>query len=219
MGYGENSWLSTVIVAMMVLLALNINNWRRVMRNFPQDLVGIRRRSNAFDGHTSAETPSMILIIFLLCLCEGILMLTAADRAGFEISDSHVFGTTMMLSGVALVYYLFQLAACSIVGYAFSDKTGTAQWLRGFNASQTLLSFLLLIPAMVSLFYPDFTGVMLPVAICAYIVARMLFVCKGFRIFFNNFPSLLYFILYLCALEIVPLLITGAVVIALLSPV
>ncbi|MDE5596138.1 MAG: DUF4271 domain-containing protein, partial [Muribaculaceae bacterium] len=32
------------------------------------------------------------------------------------------------------------------------------------------------------------------------------FIWKGFSIFYNNIFSLVYFILYLCALEIIPLI-------------
>lgn len=42
------------------------------------------------------------------------------------------------------------------------------------------------------------------VAAAAYIAARVTFIAKGFRLFYDNFLSLLYFILYFCTLEIAP---------------
>lgn len=209
-GYGENSWLSTLIVAMVVLLALNINNCRRILKNFPQDLLGVRRRANVFDEHTAGEARVSILIVMLLCLSEGILLLSAVYSQGYETDEKAIFATTMLLSGAALIFFIGQLAAYRLIGYAFTDRVSATQWIRGFVASQGLLSFLLLGPALISLFYPSSADAMLTVSLIAYIASRILFICKGFKIFYNKIPSLLYFILYLCSVEIVPLIMMRA---------
>ncbi|MBP3590263.1 MAG: DUF4271 domain-containing protein, partial [Muribaculaceae bacterium] len=44
-----------------------------------------------------------------------------------------------------------------------------------------------------------------------YVSARLIFIIKGFKIFYNGFISLIYFILYLCTLEIVPLICIGGI--------
>ncbi len=206
-GYGENSWLSTIIVAMLVIIALNINHCRQLFKNFRQNLIGMRQRANAFDNHTANETRTLFIIVVLLCLSEGILLFSAAVSAGIVIEDTGALAMTMLLGAGALGYYLWQLAVYRTVGYAFADRDATRQWVSGFNASQTLLSLLLLVPALVALFYTGLTEIMLILAAVCYILTRILFICKGFRIFYTNFGSLLYFILYLCALEITPLLI------------
>ena len=206
-GYGENSWLSSIIVAMLVILALNINHCRQLFKNFRQNLLGMRQRANAFDNRTTNEWRTLFLIILLLCLSEGILMFSASVTAGTVREGTGALSMTMLLALMAMGYYVWQLAVYKIVGYAFIDRDSTRQWLAGFNASQVLLSLLLLIPALLSLFYSDMTEAMLGLAAVCYILSRILFISKGFRIFYTNFGSLLYFILYLCALEITPLLI------------
>lgn len=206
-GYGENSWLSTIIVAMLVIIALNVSHCRQLFKNFSQNLIGLRRRENAFDNRTANEMRTLVIIVMLLCLSEGILLFTTAVSAGIVGDDAGVLSMTMSLAAVSLGYYLWQLAAYKVVGYAFADRDATRQWLSGFNASQILLSLLLIVPALVALFYDGLADTMLILAAVCYILTRILFICKGFRIFYTNFGSLLYFILYLCALEITPLLI------------
>lgn len=106
-----------------------------------------------------------------------------------------------------MLYYLFQLCAYNAVGYAFTDNEHRRAWIRAFNASQGLLGFALMPAAIVTVFYPVAAMAALWVALALYVVARFLFIVKGFRIFYENFGSLLYFILYLCTLEIIPPLI------------
>jgi len=46
-----------------------------------------------------------------------------------------------------------------------------------------------------------------------YLVARLIFIIKGIRIFYSNLTSIVYFILYLCAVEIVPVVVMATVTI------
>ncbi|MDE6240375.1 MAG: DUF4271 domain-containing protein, partial [Muribaculaceae bacterium] len=39
-----------------------------------------------------------------------------------------------------------------------------------------------------------------------YLLFRLVFISNGFSIFYRNIFSLVYFILYLCTLEIIPLI-------------
>ena len=118
-----------------------------------------------------------------------------------------VFAPVGALAGLAALFYVFCLTGCVTVGYVFTDRVAAAQWRRGLNASSVLLGLFLSVPTLVSLFYPSVTGAMLWVAASLYVLSRIAYIAKGFRIFYNNFPSLLYFILYLCSLEIIPLII------------
>lgn len=219
-GVGENSWLSSAIVLLLILIAFNFTYCRRLLALLPQDLFyGRRNSSHTFENRTSGEARVGFLAILMLCVSEGVLLMTAMNGTtpSSDITPQRLFNATLCYSGVALAYYLFQLGTYSIIGYVFTDRDSTRSWVRGFNASQVLLSMLLFIPALTSLFYPSGAYWTLWTAVACYSVSRVIFICKGVKIFFNNFPSLLYFILYLCALEIVPLLIIHQVLVRLWS--
>ena len=206
-GYGENSWLSSIIVAMLVIIALNINHCRQLFKNFRHNLLGIRQRANAFDNKTTNELRTLFIIILLLCMSEGILLFSWGTSSGLVKEGVGALPMTMLLAAVSMGYYLWQLTLYKVIGYAFADREATRHWISGFNSSQVLLSMLLIVPALMALFYSGMTKTMLVLSVLCYILARILFICKGFRIFFTNFGSLLYFILYLCAVEIIPILI------------
>ena len=106
------------------------------------------------------------------------------------------------ISDAMLVYH--------VLGYVFADSISTRLWIDGFKATQSLLGLLLLPVIGVMLLKPELSTPMLLVAAGLYICARLVFICKGFRIFYGNLSSIVYFILYLCSLEIVPLVMLGA---------
>lgn len=203
---GADTGILAMVVMLLVLVGLNMRHVRRLFRAITQDLWSVRRRANAFDDHTAKETRTILILLLQLCVFEGILLFLWLGDTGPATRD--VFRPVAWLTCLAIGLYLFELLACTTVGYVFTDKVNAAQWRRGLNASSVILGILLTLPTLVSLFYPSVTGAMLWLAAGLYIATRLVYVAKGFRIFYNNFPSLLYFILYLCTLEIIPLIAT-----------
>lgn len=193
-----------MLVGIFLLLAVNLRHCSAFFKSFFNDLWQVRRRSNAFDERTINEARVTVTFVFLVCVCEGILVFSAAIGPPLATSPAIFIG---LFIAVALIYYLFQLSAYYIVGQIFTGKTERSQWLKGFNASQSLLGIALTIPALCALFDPQLAPVMCTAGAGLYLIARMIFIMKGFRIFYTIPTSLIYFILYLCTLEIVPLFV------------
>lgn len=199
----DNPGVLSLLVGIFVLTGLNMGHIRRLFHTLPQRLWSVRRRGNAFDETTSNETRTFLLLLATLCVAEGILLYKWLG----ESSTAGVFATVGTLTALAAVFYIFRLCACAVVGYVFTDRAGSVSWLRGLNATAALSAALLILPAVVALFYPSLCAAMLLLAATLYVAARIVFIVKGFRIFYNNFLSLLYFILYLCTLEIIPVIV------------
>lgn len=201
------SGIVALIIAIIAIIAFESQQLRRIMSSLDTDLLGVRRRDNAFDSHTTAESRTIALLILLACVCEAILLGVLTDGPSV-VSDGSLLARYVALT---IGYYIFQWVAYSVIGYTFTDAINTSQWRKGFNLSQAVLGLALLLPAIIVLYYHQSTTVPLIVALILYIVARITFLCKGFRIFYNQLSSLVYFILYLCALEIIPVLIVLAI--------
>jgi hypothetical protein len=201
---GADTGVLALIVMLLILIGLNMRHVRHLFQTITQSLWSVRRRANAFDDHTAKETRTIIILLLQLCVFQGILLYLWLGSAAPTAHS--VFLPVLQLTGLAIGFYLFQLIACTVVGYVFTDKVGAAQWRSGLNSSSVLLGICLTVPTLVSLFYPALTTTMLWLSAGLYVLFRIIYIGKGFRIFYYNFPSLLYFILYLCTLEIIPLI-------------
>ncbi len=204
-GIGRDSGILTILVLLFVFLALNVRNSRHIFSHFFDELGSFKDRNNAFDEHTSNETRLTLLLIGQFIVCAGILLYVTAT-AESRPDDIGIFTGVARTSGLMAAYYIFQLAAYNTVGYIFTSTERRSAWIAGFNASQSMLGIALIIPVLLAVFYPAADKAVIVIAASLYFIARLLFIVKGFRIFFINFSSLLYFILYLCALEIIPVL-------------
>lgn len=203
---GYDSGVLCLLIAVFLLLSYNFRHYSTFIKNFSIDLLSVRRTERTFTVRTVSELEIQVSIVLVACLCEGIIIDAVLSHSSAAIPLS-TFALISALTVVAGLYYLWQLAAYRLVGYVFTDRLTARQWLKGFNASQALLGALLVLPALIVLFNPEQSGWVMWLGIIFYVLARLIFLLKGFRLFYDNFGSLLYFILYLCSLEIVPLVL------------
>ena len=127
-------------------------------------------------------------------------------------SDTHIFGTLLagieippnrfpvvigLLTGGTLIYYLLQLLAYGTIGYVFTDATGASQWLKGFQRHAGASRIPASCPLSPCSFYPAAALSLISISALLYILARIVFICKGFRIFTTIFHPCFTFILYL----------------------
>lgn len=203
---GYDSGVLSLLIGVFILLAVNFRHYSTFLKNFSYDLWSVRRTDNTFTVRTVSETGIQMSVVLLACICEGIIINAAMSSSGIS-TFLPLFPEIAALTVLAVLYYLWQLAAYRLVGYVFIDRLSARQWIKGFNASQALLGISLVVPALVVLFNPKLSEEVIAVGIICYVIARLIFIFKGFRLFYDNFGSLLYFILYLCTLEIVPLVI------------
>ena len=201
----DSSTLLSIIFIAIALVLFNFKHCRRLFRSLSHELLNDRQRANAFDERTSNENRVLAILIFVLCIFEGIILFFISNPST-PANNSHNAILIPCLIGLCIGYYIFQLIALVTVSYSFGDKTSMTQWIKGFNGSQIISLSLLAIPTLTMIFHPNLISEMLILSIILYFIVRILFIFKGFRIFYNKIYSLVYFILYLCTLEIIPVI-------------
>jgi len=205
----------------MVLLLLGVltvvvsyRTGYKYFENIWHNMFSTRRRENLFEDHTVNETQVLAALIANTCIVQGFLLYHAVQwwrPALAGAMHSHVFLYVGVFCLLVLAFYVAQWVTYKVLGFVFSDQVGSKLLLDGFKATQSVMGLVLLPVLVLVMLYPAHTPWLLGVAALCYLVARIIFIYKGFRIFYSNLSSFLYFILYLCAVEIVPLTILAYV--------
>ena len=198
----------------LLAVALCYHTGYKYIENFFYYMFSTRRRENLFEDHTVNETSILAALIANTCIVEGFIIYLAVQLLVPSLSQSiqsHVFTHIGAFSAMAGGFYIIQWIVYRILGYTFTDSIGAKLWVDGFKASQSFLGLLLLPVLFLLMLYPSNGKMLLCVAAALYFSARLIFIYKGYRIFYSNLTSYLYFILYLCAVEIVPLVIMTGV--------
>ncbi|MBQ7940952.1 MAG: DUF4271 domain-containing protein [Muribaculaceae bacterium] len=195
-----------IVMLVFFLMAVIFRRGYKYVSDFSHHMFSVRKRQNAFEDHTMNETLMMVVMLVNTCIMVGIMLHIGINYyyPEFEMSKN-VFKSVGYLSLLMGVYLSLQLLMYRVLGYVFStDAEDTRLWIDGFNASQSMLGLLLFPIVFIGMLIPGSISFMPKVAVLMYVCARLVFVSKGFRIFFNNISSCVYFILYLCTVEIVP---------------
>lgn len=198
---GYDTGVICLLLITFLFFSSNFRHYSTFVKTFAQDLWKVRNRSNNFDEHTVSETRVLTSLIMILCMSEGILLFSAIRPPAGSVT---IFKSVGVCALLAALYYAFQVIAYKALGYTFTTKANATELLKGFRASQSLLGVTLVAPALIVLFNPDLTVELTAIGVTLYVLARIIFILKCFRIFYNNIFSLVYFILYLCTLEILP---------------
>lgn len=207
------SWVYLALTLLFCAGALKFNGSKRYLRALFADLSETRARHNAFDD-TVKETSLLVLLNLIWTLLAGILLWTGLlHYGGADTLTGNITGWTAatgiaLCTGACLAYIVFINLAYWIVGIVFSDKYKTSAWVKGAAASTGLECFLLFPIALVALTLPHIAPEMAVAGVAVFAVGKLIFIFKGFRIFFSQVSSWLLFLYYLCSLEIVPVILT-----------
>lgn len=208
--YDNGSML--LVLAVIFVTTVSYRKGYKYVADFFHNISSVRERQNLFEDHTVKETQIMTALTANTCIFGAILLYIAY---GFlyhptEPAATPVFGFVAALSAFTALFHIAMLGLCWLLGFIFSDKLSTGLWLDGVKASASMLGVMLAPITFAILIFPAFVKTGLIMAIILYFLARIIVIYKAFRIFFNNLQSLLYFILYLCSVEIVPVVLSFA---------
>ena len=212
--------MSCVFSALFILfcvIGLRFRNNLKYVTTLLHNLVEVRVRHNVFD-ETVRETSFLVLLNLLWCCSAGIILCRflrytlpppdSSSSFGIPALTTHPALCMALCMGIAVVYTCFMALAYLTVGNVFSDRVRARMWLKGFAASQGVLSALWLPLSLLLIFYPEWSEQLFWIALVTFLLAKIVFIWKGFRIFFTRFSSWVLFLYYLCSLEIVPLILT-----------
>ncbi|WP_243349885.1 DUF4271 domain-containing protein [Parabacteroides sp. FAFU027] len=132
----------------------------------------------------------------------------------FDLIRKYVFGEDItpnylsrlgLFLGVILIYHLFRSLLFTFLGNIFTTKSVSRVFISEYFTIMSLWGTWLFPMALLIVLYP-----LKPVVLIALLVVpggfvRIMTFLKGVNIFFRNKGGLFYIFLYLCALEILPL--------------
>ena len=192
---------------LFLVVALRFRNNIKYAVTMFRSLIETRTRQNVFDD-TVRETSLIVLLNILWCVCAGIIAYNVFESFNPSRGEWMLRSIGMLWGmAIAVVYSLFMWGAYASVGWIFSDRAHSELWVKGFSASQALMTPAIFLTALISICRPETALASGMVSGAIFIVAKLIFIWKGYRIFFNQFSSWMLFLCYLCSLEIVPLIL------------
>jgi hypothetical protein len=168
-------------------------------------------RKNERESIFSEQINNEIFIKLLLIL-ETIILLSFiffnyfSHQSGSSIETSpQVFQFIGLTCLLFIAFFIYKYLSYVALSHIFFRKENLQQWNNNFISLICLSGFILFVPALL-LFYVESAYYFCQIFALIYLIFIVLLIgYKVYVIFFSDKSLVLYFILYLCAQEIIPL--------------
>ena len=187
-----------------------IGSWRRLLMSMLHHLFRQQEQQSVFSQTVNNE----FIIKSVLCL-QTILMSSILIYCVFFHEWNLPFETTTQfartLGGTVLIILLFIIYKFLTnfgVAFIFFQWESTLLWNKLYFSIVSLSGIALFIPALLIFFFPNTYYFCAYLSLFYFLFVEILMLYKIFKIFFQQKSPLLYFILYLCTQELLPLFFT-----------
>lgn len=201
---GDNL-VTALLLGCFVLTVVAVAQLKDFIVRQTRSFFRIRRGNTTEISETSNELWVQFFLVVQTCLLASLFYFLYAcvdDHDAFFFEEPVIIG---IFAAIFLVYFLLKFVLYGSVGWVFFDVKKNGQWTRSYLL---LVSFegLLMFPFVLLLSYFDLSTESAVIYVIAVVVfVKILAFYRTFIIFFSQKGSYLKYILYLCALEIVPL--------------
>lgn len=200
----NNDGIGMMFIGLFVIVAIAFRRGYILLFQIIRYLFDVKERSSIFVSSTVNETQLRVSLLITLFFIEGIFLYHFTDSFFIGNGALSVFLSVVTLSIAAFLFYFMQIIIFRILGYVFSCQAETGLLIENFISVNALLGIVLFPIALLYVYIPSISIILLIITVICYILARIIFIYKVIKIFLRDIDGILYFILYLCALEIAP---------------
>ncbi len=208
------SWADspTIAVVLVMVFALVVVA-KNFMGAFQFEKVRQFFRDKERVTYADSDADSTLAATLLLFACAVVsfslfLSLVYCRIEGQAYIAAQILWLPLIMAGLLLLWILVQWALLKMAGYCANKTTEMRQVVRAFLAAFTVVG-LLLFPVVVGLIYAPqtlFDGLMY-VGFAVVAVGLIFLIITCLQLFFSGIDTVCYLFLYLCTLEILPILL------------
>ncbi len=203
-GASNQTWVFLLLLFLFAIIVISfirsiIPPWQNITNYFSSN-----NRTSIF-SKTSIDSFEQKIYFFtfssLTIALIGYLLFSSKESAFSLITYSKYLGIT-------LIFFTIKFTLSKIIEYVFFDKNTMRLLIDGYLNMLTLVSAGLYLIAIVQLYASfDGTHTINLTALILLILGLLLFSIRLLQIFLHKFADSLYIMLYLCTLEILPVLL------------
>ena len=202
-----NNWGFILFFVCFLIIVSIISNRNKFFLSLFSRLYRNKDRHSMFYEVVTNET------IYKIFLCFQTILIFSIISYCYAVHEYFLSITTLMemllfigkISLLLIVFLIYKFLSYFTIGAIFFKKEMVIQWNDDFFSLISLNGIFLFLPALI-LFYVETIYLFCIYFIVLYLILNLFFIFyKLYTLFFHKKQYLLYFILYLCAQEMIPL--------------
>lgn len=204
--YQKTSWFIAILVIILVLISKIKITFPRLTPSVLQSYLRLSETNKLFKSKNKRNTVCYAYMNFLSIITSSVFIFELGMFYNFF--DESLPILLVYITGVLVIFILFKILLAKILGFIFRSNDAATEY--SFNLLLIWKTLgIVLIPFVLSIPFVNFSTIsyFLIVGVSVVGISYILVILRGIKILFTKHVSFLYMILYLCALEIVPLVI------------
>ena len=197
-------WTFAVLILLFLFFILAIRNSEG---EFTQNIKNFFRKKEAVN---LIQTPNVNIFqfqIFITLFSIGTFSLFI-DEWISDTASVFSFKPYLYFLLATAAYYLVKHLLFEILGNTFFDKTITKSYKNMYFSLLSVFAVVIYLVTILFTYGPNsWKNTLVIFSICIAAIMIILLIIKIFQIFYTKFIGLLYIFLYLCTLEIIPLVL------------
>ena len=202
-----NNWGFILFFICFFIIVSIISNKNKFLPAMFNGLFRNKNRQSMFYETVTNETLNKFILSLQTILLLSIIFYCHAvhDHSLLITSLTQMFLFIGKISLLLIAFFIYKFLTYSITGAIFFKKETVAQWNEDFFSLISLNGLFLFFPTLV-LFYSEPAYTFCIYFMVIYLIFNLFLVFyKLYTLFFEGKQHLLYFILYLCTQEIIPI--------------
>ncbi|WP_299578560.1 DUF4271 domain-containing protein [uncultured Sunxiuqinia sp.] len=199
-------WVIGVFILALILLATVRLFFNKYLSQLFHAVINYSTSSRLFRDRSVSVTHASFRLDLIFYLIFSVFIFQFFDEFNLSLASSS-FNTYLIILGVVIGYYILKRLAYLFAGFVGETSSETTEFLYNMHLYSRILGLFLIPVSLVISFgalqnprLAVFTGLF----ICAAFYFLLLF--RGAKILITKHFSIFYLILYLCTLEILPLI-------------
>lgn len=205
------SFVTYIVLLAFVCLLCNLYGWRPegVMRR-QLDSMADTRNERSFVSNEQGWELSRFLLVLEWCIFFGLILFTRADEEYLDDllhPDLEVWLQLAICIAVPAVWFYVQWGLYRWWAFLFHEDGRAMILTRVYKAV-----YMLSAPLALATFLSEIVGLLSPqdswiLLLVIFIIAQIVFIFNGIKIFWSGIGTLCFIFLYLCAFKIAPILL------------
>lgn len=206
----DNTITGLLIASFLLAMISFANSWhfiQRQVRNFfyvPRSVADLTE--------TTSEVRFQLFLIVQSCLLLAIIYFFYSQT---ELPGDYVIESQLQVIGlffcVILGYFLMKAGIYQLVNWVFFEKKKIEQWTKTFLFLSAAEGVILFPMVLLQVYFTLPLHTALIYTLIVVILTKILTFYKSYSIFFKRIGIFLQFILYFCALELIPMMLLWGV--------
>ena len=206
--HGDYDWLTYVLIASFLLIGWTRLFFSKYFMALMKSFHSYNYASSLYYGKNSLTIRASTLLNFTFFITAGTFLFQALNHYDVSVSRLNPVIQFLLLPAFFLFWYIWNYLTTSFIGFVFLRQRSFQEYFHNYNLYRKILG-IALFPVILVLQYisPEYKPVILLIGSIVFGILYFTHILRGLLIFVKKNVSIFYLILYLCALEFLPLVV------------